>query len=366
MQTKTRPILIALVAVVWLALAVWCWIKPADASSLSERRQLAQMPALRTDTLLSGSFMSGFESYTQDQFPLRDGFRTLKAVFSLYGLGQLDNNGIYVSDGYAARLLWPLAPDQITSACEKLTNLYETYFAGTDARVFFAVIPDKSYYLADQAGRLTLDFDALSELVQAGTPWAEHLDLTGTLSLDSYYRTDTHWRQEALGETAGVIAAALGIPLEETVQTVTVTEPFYGVYYGQSALPLAPDTLHYLTSDTLSACTVYNYETGETGGIYDLDGLHGADPYDVFLSGAEALLRIDNPSQNNGKTLVVFRDSFGSSLIPLLVSGYEPVYAVDPRYIVPDLIGQLVEFPDDADVLSLYSTLLLNESGALR
>ncbi len=366
MQAKTRNRLIALVAAVWLALAVWCWVKPAAERSAAERRRLQQMPILSSDTLLSGSFMSEFETYTQDQFPRRDEFRTLKAVFSLYGLAQLDNNGIYIADGHAAKLIWPLREAQVRRAAEKLTTIYEMYFKDTDARVVFAAVPDKGYYLAEPSGRLTLDFDALCAMMAEGMPWAEQLDLTGALTQESYYRTDTHWRQEQILPVAEMIADALGAEVAADYETVTVDAPFYGVYYGQSALPLAPDTISYLTNDVLAGCTVYNYETELTTGVYDLDKLTGSDPYDVFLSGAAALLRIENPAQTNGRELVVFRDSFGSSLVPLLLESYSAVTVADTRYIAPQLLGQLVEFPNDADVLFLYSTLLLNESGALK
>ena len=69
----------------------------------------------------------------------------------------------------------------------------------------------------------------------------------------------------------------------------------------------------------LEGCTVYDYETDSTGGVYDLTAAEKA-PYDLFLGGPKALLRIENPAANNDRTLIVFRDSFGSSLVPLLAA----------------------------------------------
>ena len=48
--------------------------------------------------------------------------------------------------------------------------------------------------------------------------------------------------------------------------------------------------------------------------------------------------------------MIVFRDSFGSSLIPLLAEGYGTVYAVDIRYMASDALARVTEFPG-ADVL---------------
>ena len=53
----------------------------------------------------------------------------------------------------------------------------------------------------------------LTDTMRAGMTFAEYIDIFDTLSLDMYYRTDTHWRQETLGETAAAVAAAMGASL---------------------------------------------------------------------------------------------------------------------------------------------------------
>ena len=89
-------------------------------------------------------------------------------------------------------------------------------------------------------------------------------------------------------------------------------------------------------------------------------------PYDLFLSGSKALLRIENPAAGNDRTLIVFRDSFGSSLIPLLAQGYGTVYAVDIRYLATDALARVVTFPEEADVLLVYSATVLQNSVTLK
>jgi len=61
----------------------------------------------------------------------------------------------------------------------------------------------------------------------------------------------------------------------------------------------------------------------------------------------------------------MFRDSFGSSLAPLLVEGYKKITMVDIRYINSDVLDAFIEF-NDQDVLFVYSTLLLNSSLGIR
>ena len=123
--------------------------------------------------------------------------------------------------------------------------------------------------------------------------------------------------------------------------------------------------MYYLTNDVLEQCQVYHVETDETLGIYDEDKLTGRDPYEFFLSGSTAIAMIENPNCTTGRELVVFRDSYGSSMVPLLVQSYSKVTVIDTRYVNPDLIGDYVEF-ENQDVLFLYSTLLLNNSETMR
>ena len=125
------------------------------------------------------------------------------------------------------------------------------------------------------------------------------------------------------------------------------------------------EELFVLSGDVLDSCTVYNHETGKTGSVYDWDKLDSRDLYDIYLSGATALLTIENPNATTDKELVVFRDSFGSSMIPLLLKEYKSVTVVDIRYVASDYVGNFVDFHGQ-DVLFLYSTLVLNDSGTLK
>ena len=366
MTKKVRIFGFAALTVLWLALTLGAWFGPTREVSDSERRKLAQMPQITMDAILSGKFMTAFEDFTLDQFPLRDTFRQLKARFHYDVLRQGDNNGIYVADGYAAKLEYPLNETSVSSAMEKFDDLYETYLAGTDCKVFASVVPDKGLYLARSNGYPAMDYEALFASVQKALDWAAFVDISNLLTASDYYRTDTHWRQEKLIPVAQRLCEAMnaGSFHAEELTEMTV-EPFYGVYYGQAALPMAPDTICCLTNELLDRCTVYNFETGKTTAVYDMEKVNSRDLYDVYLSGAAALLEIANPAAATGKELVVFRDSFGSALIPLLLKDYTKITVVDTRYMAPQLLGEYVDF-DDQDVLFLYSTLILNSSSTLK
>ena len=359
---KMRIIGAAAVAALWLCLTLWAWMRPSDQISSAERRPLEQFPAVDLENVLEGGFMTDFEDYTLDQFPLRDGFRSVKAVFQKYVMGQKDNNGIYVADGHAAKLEYPYDAESIAHAADRFGDVYENYL--TDCNVYMTIVPDKGYYLAEDNGYPVMDYEAMVTDLRAGMPWAQYIDLTDCLSLDDYYRTDTHWRQENLLPVAGRIAAAMGVTVGEFTP-VTWEEPFYGVYYGQAALPMEPDQLVLMESDWLSECRVYDHESGTWASVYDLNRLEGDDLYEVFLSGPRSLLTIENPNAATDKELIVFRDSFGSNLVPLLLQDYARVDVVDIRYLNTALLGNFLDFHGQ-DVLFLYSTLVLNNSETIK
>ena len=141
---------------------------------------------------------------------------------------------------------------------------------------------------------------------------------------------------------------------------------FYGVYYGQLGKNVEPDTIKYLTNDTINNAVTYNYETNKESTIYDKTKADSSmDKYDLFLSGSTPIIEIRNKEASTDKELIIFRDSFGSSIAPLFTQAYKKITLIDTRYISSDLISNYVSFSNQ-DVLFLYSTLIINESGTLK
>lgn len=362
MQKRIKNIAVIVSTGVFLCgFLLWSILKPADKESVSERRPLAAFPSASPESVVSGKFMTDFEKYTLDQFPLRDKFRTVKAVTAFYIFGQKDNNDIYIANGYASKLDYPLHTDSIEYAASRFQFVYDRYMADKDMKVYLSVIPDKNYFMAEKNGYPSLDYEELFSEMEDNTGFAEHIYIAPLLELSDFYRTDTHWRQEKITDIAQYLAGEMGSSLNAEYTVNKVDTPFYGVYYGQSALPLPSDELYYLDNDILNNCRVYDFETSKDIPVYDMEKLSGNDPYEMFLSGSKSLLTIENPEADTDKELILFRDSFGSSIAPLLAEGYAKITLVDIRYISPNLLDNFIEFKDQ-DVLFLYSASVLNNS----
>ena len=365
MNKKIRTLGISALLVVWGLLAAFLWFGSKADYTYAERRPLAQMPEISANSVFSGAFTEKFEDFALDQFPLRDSFRKVKSLFHYYVLNQSDNNGIYLVDGTVAKLEYPLNEASVNYATGRLQYLYESYLTDTGCKIYSAMIPDKGCYLAEENGYPAMDYAALEAAFRDAIPWAEYVDLKDVLSADAYYRTDTHWRQEKILPVAQKLCEAMGVTAAEDYTRIKLEKPFYGVYFGQAALPMDGEELVLLQNEMLQNCTVTDPITGSVSEVYNMEKLESPDLYDVFLSGAQPILTIDNPQGKPDKELILFRDSYGSSLAPLLLFDYSRLTLVDIRYIHPDEVGNYVNFQNQ-DVLFLYSALILNNGRSLK
>ena len=140
---KSNLILVCIMAVFFFGMSFFCWGKEVSDYSDSERRVLAGFPELTEESILSGKFMKEFETYTLDQFPLRDRFRSMKAMAWLGLFRQKANNDIYVADGNVAKVEYPLNEPMLDNAGKKVQYLYDTNMKDSNVNLYFSIVPDK-------------------------------------------------------------------------------------------------------------------------------------------------------------------------------------------------------------------------------
>lgn len=357
MKNKNKITTIFITAFI-LCMFLWNLFGTTPEYSDSERRVLAVFPEMTVKNITSGRFAQQFEKYSTDRFPARDTWRSIKAYLNTNVFMQKDNNDIFTVDSHVSKLVYPMSTEMMDYSVQLFTKVKDKYLDSN--QIFFTIIPDKNRYLAAENGYLSLDYDAFTKYVKDGMSFAKYIEIADLLEADDYYRTDTHWRQEAIIDVAERIASEMGVNVSQSYQMNTLDKPFYGVYAGQSALECRPDSITYLTNDTIESAEV----EGDVS-VYDITKAEGKDPYEMFLSGNQSIVRIRNNENATGKRLIMFRDSFGSSIAPLLIKGYSEIVLIDLRYVSSEVLDQYVEF-ENADVLFLYSTLLLNNSLSMK
>ncbi len=361
---KQAKIMVWTLTIAYGILVLLTVCKPDQDFSIAERRKLAQKPELTWTSIQNGNFMTGIEKYATDQFPFRDAFRSVKAIFSSGIFQNKDTNGIYYREGYLAQMEYPMDEESIKRAVAIFSQINENYFTGTSVNPYICVIPDKNYVLAGNE-YLTMDYEKFVHLVEKETAFAQPISIMEHIQLSDFYKTDTHWKQEEIIDIALKIAEEMQTPLSGEYECKRLDTPFYGVYYGQRALPVVPDTITYCSNLVLESCQVYDYENEKEIPMYDFSKADGRDPYELFLGGNVSLVTIENPKALSGKELVVFGDSFSRSIVPLLAEGYAKTTLVDIRYLPSIIVGNYINFTDQ-DVLFLYSTSVLNNSITLK
>lgn len=276
---------------------------------------------------------------------------------------QPDKHGVYRVDDYYMEYAGAYSEKSAAGFVKKLNSIKSTYLTA-DNRTFYAIVPDKAYYAQD-AGYPVFDYASMQSAVRAGLTEFTEIDLFPVLSLTDYYKTDIHWRQDKLAPTVMALGDTMGFAVDAQAFTAQTQEGFVGSY-AKSITGKAPaDTLVYLTSPVTDAANVENYQYPDFHAVYDTARLASKLPYDVFLSGASPVITIENPLATSEQSLIIFRDSFASSLAPLLLPAYKSITLIDLRYMATPLLRDFVAF-DKQDVLFLYSVPVVNSSAMLR
>ena len=327
--------------------------------SEQENRSLQQRPAFSFDELFSGQYTKDFETYTTDQFTLRDEWITLKAASEL-ALGKRQNNGMFLCDG--GTIIEPYeAPEdgKLEANMEALNKLV----ANTDADVYFALIPGKSdiwaHMLPQNAPRdsekAAIDYCySLSDAV--------NVDIYGKLEEHSgeyiYYRTDHHWTTLGAYYGFSALAESMGLDcpdISEYGGRETVSEEFYGTSWSSSGFSwVEPDSMEIFVTEP-EGLEITNYPQGSPveGQLYDWSRLEVKDKYSFFYGGNTPLLEIETGVEG-APSLLILRDSYMDSLSPFLLESYSRIHILDLRYYRASLSDYIAQNGFD-DVLVCYS-----------
>ena len=331
--------------------------------SYEERRRLLQLPKFTVEKLMNGEYFQDMENYFLDQFTQREKFRKLKAFINREIFKEKDNNDIYIIDDSIYKIEYPLNESSIYNSAILYNKIASKYFKNSN--VYYTIVPDKNYFVPKDKGYLNLDYDKLIDIMNKNTKDMKYIDIIKYLKISDYYRTDLHWKQENLLPVTHHLITEMKNKVYNEKYKEKEFNSFYGSYYGQAAANINPDKLIYLSNQIIEECKVYDFEKQKYIKVYDDKDFKNVDSYDIFLGGAKPLLSIENPNNKSGKELYIFRDSFGSSLAPLLINEYSKIILVDLRYINSTEIEKHINPKENSDVLFMYNTLILNNSNII-
>lgn len=321
--------------------------------SFFERRNLTTKEDLKED------FTGELENYLEDQIIVRNILIGLNDIYNRYILNNIESNQVYVNNNYIYEKNYPLNLKSVNNFIDKINYINNNYVSNSN--VYFSIIPDKSYFL-DNNKYLKIDYDNLINNLKSNIN-IEYIDIINLLNLEDYYKTDIHIKQKSYSKIIENLSKYLNYDYKIVDYKENTYDKFYGASYSKNPIS-KPDKLIYLSHELIDNAKVWHLEYGKKN-VYDIDKLNNVDSYDVYLGGASALITIENDKANNDKELIIFRDSFSSSLAPLLIPYYKTITLVDLRYINLSNVLNYITL-DNKDILFLYSTLIVNNSGILK
>ena len=345
---------------------------PDKSFSESENRFLQQKPQFSWSALFDGTFTADVEKYITDQFPWRDGFIGVKTETE-YVTGKRDTSGVYFgSDGYLIEKHDPASVDQ--KKLEKNQQRLENFISrvagelGEDhVRVMIAptageILKEKLPPYAQEFSQAEM-FARMKEKIPAGC-WVDLLAVMQQHSGENlYYKTDHHWTTDGAYLAYRAWCASVGVPgmTADEFDREAVTDRFFGTIYRKARLSSTkPDTIYaYFPKQEYRYHLTYDLGAKESDSLYEESYLEKKDKYSYLLGGNNGVVTIQGPNQN-GKTLLLVKDSYAHSMAPFLANEFETIQMVDLRYYN----GSLKEFQQQqgiTDVLVLYNAVTFSE-----
>ena len=363
---KKQAIFVCLYFLVLVLLAALTFFLPAKTFSPNENRNLSQMPELSGDTLLSGEFQTGLSDFLSDQIPGRDFWIGMNTEVKKL-LGKQEINGVYLGkDGYYFQQFTDSSYSP--TRMQGIFSLMNSFAQAQTVPVTVMPVPTPGVVLADKlpANAPMYDADSVWSALQSTLPEGCVVDLRQSFADAEqalYYRTDHHWTAQGAYLAYKAYCAQRGITPKalEDFALKTVSEEFYGTIYSKTLDSAAkPDAIQ--APQNLPQLSISFDRNDAEESLYDESKLAEKDKYAYFFGGNYGMVDIQTQA-NNGKRLLIVKDSFANSMVPYLLEEYEQIVMIDLRYY-SGKVSQVVEESGITEILFLYEmTNLLTDTG---
>lgn len=370
---KTR-LAITIVFIAFIAaLSGGSLITKDKAFSPNENRYLAEAPKFTVKNLLSGEFQDDLEDYLRDQICYRDGWITVKTGIQKL-CGDTDIGGAYVGkDGYDFEKITPEDVDekQVDRNIQAVSDYFDTASQTIDSeRLSFLLIPTSGLVMEDKLPKNARLFDQSKYIEQVADAMEGYnfIDVRDELIAHKdeyiYYRTDHHWTMDGAYIAYEKWCESTGHTYtdREGLEQNVVSEDFRGSLYSKILdADSAYDSIWIyglVGEEAFGAdCTVI-FDNGEMmTGCYDESKLEEKDQYTYFFGGNYGETHIEGRADRisgEERNLLVVKDSFANTFVPLLTRDYDNIYMIDLRYYNGDMKAYLEE-NNVTDVLVLYN-----------
>jgi hypothetical protein len=361
MKNKIR---ISIIGLIMMTISIINLFKPVHSFSSQENRYLQRLPELNMEDILSGKYTSDFEKYTTDQFPYRDLWIKVKTGTDLL-MQKKDNGRVYFGkNNFLFDVNNDFDQEQFHKNIKHVNNFIEKINGlNQDIRIGAILIPSKETVHSNLLPKYApiINEHKIVEDLKKTLPQDFYLvNLIDTLDEKSneyiYYRTDHHWTTKGAYYGYTALSDVLGYKPynEDEFYIEKVSEDFLGTIYRKANLYSGkPDSIYKYSVIEHIKYNININESNEKGSLYDEKYLEKVDKYSYFLGGDYSVVDIET-SVNNGKTIVIIKDSFANSILPFLSLHYERIILIDTRYF-GDSIPEYIKNKNVDDILFVFN-----------
>ncbi len=356
---------------VWVGLTVLNFLIPNKSFSQQENRYLASFPKFSFRDLVQGRYAEELDSYINDHFVARNFWLKFHSFVQLLE-GKTENNGIYIGqDGY---LFEPFVyKEEEQKNLEKISQAVNTFVEKLEVPTYFLLIPNSIYSNQEKLPK-HLQVEDQSKVIQQFyaqcTKKIKTIDVAEILKENKdkqlYFRTDHHITSdgaylvyEQYCKSAKIEPVAL-----TNMRKEIVSKNFLGTFDSKAQVPNQKADEIVVYKNERNEKVTGNYDGRVYNALFKEEYLQQKDQYSYFLNGNWAKVVIKT-NLNNGKKLLVIKDSYAHIVAQFLCQNYEEIHFLDPRYYKASLTEYTKE-NSISEVLFLYNIGNLVEENSLR
>jgi len=354
MTKRYLNIFIGLFAAIFLLLPVISMVTGQREFSDLENRVLQRWPNFSVSALFKGEWIPDLEAMMNDQFVGRDLWVQLKASCDAL-LGKKDIGGAYIGeDGWLFEQREAAEEGRLERNAQlvaefaqwaKSENISTRFLPAYSAPVIYPEKMPQNATVADERAMLNRlsGINVIDPYDRMQAAKDKHI----------YFKTDHHWTQLGAYQAYLALAEAEGFTPVSWENVQSSDAPFYGTLYSRAPLPwIQGDPLEYLPIANVTEVYYDGQPSGDTS-PYKAENLAKKDQYTFFLDGNHATQDI-RTSNNTGRTLAIFKDSYAHALAPLLTAHYDRIILIDLRYFTQPVHAYLQD-EGVTDVLISYN-----------
>lgn len=364
MNHKTAKIFGFVFPAILIAVMFFNIFLPDKNFSAEENRLLQTMPKPSISSIFSGRFETKAESYTADQFMLRNMFIKIKSSFDT-SLGSTESNNVFMcKDNYLMENISKADAKKMENNYNSLAKLKQLY---PNINMDFMLVPNAANIMSDKLPMFAVTEDQNKQMddffKKIQSIGINPVDVRATFKknkekIELYYHTDHHWTTDGAYLAYQDFAKKNKLNSNIKYDALAVKNDFRGTLASKSGFTNGLNDMIkiYLPKEgqNYENSVIFYSDTKEkTTEFYKLNNLKKKDTYTVFGGSNHPIYSIKTPVSSQRKLLLI-KDSYANSFIPFLSQDYREIIVIDPRYFFDD-ISEIIKANGITDILFLYN-----------